>query len=193
MPAKSIRFVKAIRQQSSRDAAERASLTSRIPGRLGTTYSNHEEDMTADNFSVSQDDQDFQRARALHNWKVDLLVASKHIDAAVQHFESASAAVEPSARYAAANSTIVSCGAAIAAAYSICIDKAREGESLALALTFLGYGLWWDDEKRAAVGQLLKSSAAATQAHSTQIRELAEKTLNDTRLWLASEQESHGR
>ncbi len=132
----------------------------------------------------------FRQLTDQHNWMLDMLAASRHIEAAVQHFELASAAVEPSARYAAANGTILSCGAAIAALYSFDIDKAREAS---LALTFLSLGLGWGDEKRAAIGQLLKASTAGTPTHSTQICELAEKTLNDTRRWLANEAESHGR
>ena len=137
--------------------------------------------MTAENFAgVSHDDQDFKRARALHAWKVDMLVASQHIETAERHLESARSSVGVSTSHAAAREAILSCGAAIAATYSLCTDRDREGS---LALTFLDYGLGWGDEKRMAVEQLLKTSTGTAPANSQKICELAEATLRETRDW----------
>ncbi len=122
----------------------------------------------------------FRRLTAQRNWKLDMVVAKRHIETAEERLESARVAVEASTRYAAAGSAILSCGAAIAALYSFDIDRGRDAS---LALTFLSLGLAWDDAKRAAIEQLLKASTGTAPSNAVELVDLAESTLQETRNW----------
>ncbi|WP_224007526.1 HAD domain-containing protein [Cupriavidus pinatubonensis] len=122
---------------------------------------------------------EFQRICSQHSWTVDMLAAYEQIEGAAQKLTEAASAPEHATRLQAGKDAILSCGTAIAAGYSI--DVAHKRESL--ALTFLAYALAWDDSKRAAIEQLLKSPTAATPANPAEIIDLAEATLQETQNW----------